>query len=153
MKTMRSGRRAAMTVAAIVMTTAMAACGMMAMMRGTGAVPPAEKEFGMGPRTSAGGAYVATLEPAAPLAVRRLQSVKVRVSDAHGAALEGATLTLDGGMPQHGHGLPTRPRVLPRGQGDYEIEGLRFSMGGWWELRLGVAGPPGADTITVNVKL
>jgi hypothetical protein len=127
---------------------------MMAMMMGTGATPPAASEFGMGPRTSAGGAYVAKLATAAPLEVRKLQSMNVRLTDAHGAAVEGATITVDGGMPQHGHGLPTSPRVTAyHGDGVYQIDGVRFSMGGWWELRLAIAGPAGADTITFNLDM
>ena len=40
-------------------------------------------------------------------------------------------------MPQHGHGLPTRPRVTRSlGEGIYEIEGVRFNMGGWWGIKL-----------------
>ena len=131
-----------------------AACGMMHMMMGTGAVPPAPEEFGLGPRSSAAGAYVARLEPAAPLAVRKMQSVNVRITDALGAPVDGATVTVDGGMPQHGHGLPTRPRVTRRhGDGVYQIDGVRFNMGGWWELKLAVAGAAGADTVTFNLDL
>jgi len=146
--------RTAMGVGAGLLVLTMAACGMMTMMMGTGAVPPAAEEFGLGPRSSAGGAYVATLQPAAPLAVRKLQSVRVRVTDAQGAALEGATISVDGGMPQHGHGLPTSPRVTAyHGDGVYQIDGVRFNMGGWWELELAVAAAAGADTITFNLKL
>jgi hypothetical protein len=57
-------------------------------------------------------------------------------------------------MPQHGHGLPTRPRVTRNlGDGAYEIEGVRFNMGGWWEFKLAIAGPRGTDTVTFNLDL
>jgi hypothetical protein len=69
-------------------------------------------------------------------------------------AVEGATITVDGGMPQHGHGLPTSPRVTKsHGDGVYQIDGVRFNMGGWWEFRLAIASPAGADTITFNLDL
>ena len=50
--------------------------------------------------------------------------------DATSAFMTGR-LKVDGDMPQHGHGLPTRPRVTRNlGNGDYQIEGVKFQMGG-----------------------
>lgn len=124
------------------------------MMRGTGAVRPAVSEFGPGPRASSDGTYVATLEPAEPLRPRRMHTLQVVVRDAEGRAIDDAQITVDGGMPQHGHGLPTRPRVTRAlGDGRYEIEGVRFNMGGWWEFRLAITGALGADTITFNLAI
>jgi hypothetical protein len=62
-----------------------------------------------------------------------------------------ARIQVDGGMPQHGHGLPTKPQVtreLP--DGGYLIEGMKFSMTGWWEIKLAIDGPAGADRVTFN---
>ena len=115
---------------------------------------PAETEFGLGPRKSAQGLYVATLQPSEELRVRKLQSIQVAIADAEGRPLDGATITIDGGMPQHGHGLPTRPRVTKQvGDGTYLIEGVRFNMGGWWEFKVAVDGAAGADTVTFNLAL
>jgi hypothetical protein len=89
-----------------------------------------------------------------PLRVRRLQTVPVRISDAQGRPVENAVIAVDGGMPEHGHGLPTQPRVTRSlGAGLYEIEGVRFSMGGWWELKLAIDSPAGADRVTFNLSL
>ncbi len=116
-------------------------------------VPPAS-EFGLGPRTSAAGHYRATIETDEPLRTRRMLSVRLRVQDAAGHPVEGAAITVDGGMPQHGHGLPTAPRVTRElGEGRYQVDGLKFSMGGWWELRFGVTAAAGTDSVTFNVKL
>jgi hypothetical protein len=124
------------------------------MIHGTGAMRPATSEFGLGPRTSASGRYVATLEPATPLRPRQMQTVRVIVRDAEGRAIDDAQISIDGGMPQHGHGLPTRPRVTRTlGDGIYEIEGVRFNMGGWWEFKLAIAASRGADTVTFNLNL
>ena len=126
----------------------------MMMIHGTGAKRPAATEFGLGPRTSDGGRYVATLEPARPLRPRQMQTVRVLVRDADGRPIEEAQISIDGGMPQHGHGLPTRPRVTRSlGDGIYEIEGVRFNMGGWWEFKLAIAGSSGTDTVTFNLNL
>ena len=115
---------------------------------------PAAAEFGFGPRASANRTYKATLQPTQPLRLRQLQTLQVRVSDASGRPVEGARISVDGGMPEHGHGLPTQPLVRRSlGGGVYEIEGLRFSMGGWWELKLAIDSPSGSDRVTFNISL
>jgi hypothetical protein len=122
--------------------------------KGAGAARPAAREFGLGPRTSAQQVYAATLQPRQPLRVRQLQTLPVLITDASGRPMEGARISVDGGMPEHGHGLPTQPRVRRAlGGGVYEIEGLRFNMGGWWELKLAIESPAGADNITFNLSL
>ena len=148
-------RRTVLALATLTVAISMTACGhAMMMIHGTGAKRPAAGDFGLGPRTSAGGRYVATLEPATPLRPRQMQTVRVSVRDADGRAIDEARISVDGGMPQHGHGLPTRPRVTRNvGDGIYEIEGVRFNMGGWWEFRLAIAGSRGADTVTFNLAL
>ena len=114
---------------------------------------PAAGEFGLGPRASAKHTYTATLRPPQPLRLREMQSVPVLISDMAGRPIEGATISIDGGMPEHGHGLPTRPRVKTLAAGVYEIEGVRFNMGGWWELKLAIASAAGEDTVTFNLSL
>ncbi|HJQ39953.1 MAG TPA: FixH family protein [Thermoanaerobaculia bacterium] len=115
---------------------------------------PAQSEFGLGPRTSAQGLYTATLHPAESLKPRKLQTIEVTLKDAKGQTVDGAAITVDGGMPQHGHGLPTRPRVTKAlGGGVYVIEGVRFNMGGWWEFKLAIGGTAGTDTVTFNLSL
>jgi len=148
-------RRTVLTLATLTAAIAMTACShAMMTIHGTGAKRPAASEFGLGPRSSAQGRYVATLEPARPLRPRQMQTVRLTVRDAEGRAIDEAHISIDGGMPQHGHGLPTRPRVTRNlGEGMYEIEGVRFNMGGWWEFKLAIAGSRGADTVTFNLSL
>ncbi len=96
--------------------------------------------------------YVVTLQPpAAPAAINQLHSWQVSLVSSAGAPITHARIAVDGGMPQHGHGLPTRPKVtqeLPNGA--YLIEGMKFSMTGWWEIKLAIDGPEGADKVTFN---
>ena len=148
-------RRTVLMLATLAVAISLTACShAMRMIHGTGAKRPAASEFGLGPRSSAAGRYVATLEPAKPLRPRQMQTVRVIVRDVEGRAIDEAQISIDGGMPQHGHGLPTRPRVTRNlGDGMYEIEGVRFNMGGWWEFRLAIAGSRGADTVTFNLSL
>jgi hypothetical protein len=148
-------QRAVLMLTALTAAVSMTACSHALMMiHGTGAKRPAASEFGLGPRASAEGRYVATLEPTRPLRPRQMQTVRVTVRDTDGRGIDDAQISIDGGMPQHGHGLPTRPRVTRNlGDGAYEIEGVRFNMGGWWEFKLAIAGPRGTDTVTFNLDL
>ena len=115
--------------------------------------PPAET-FGLGPRESRTAMYRAMLLTDEPLRKRALQTIYVVITDRDGHPVDGATIAIDGGMPQHGHGLPTAPRVSEAlGGGTYQIDGVRFNMGGWWEFRLHIATPAGSDTITFNLSL
>ena len=119
------------------------------------AARPAASEFGPAPRTSAQGLYVATLQGASDLHARRMYTLEATVIEAgSGQPVTDAGITVDGGMPQHGHGLPTRPRVTKNlGNGSYEISGVRFNMGGWWELKLTITTPAGTDTVTFNLSV
>ena len=73
----------ALLVLAVVATApALTGCShAMRMIHGTGARRPAPSEFGLGPRPSAAGWYVATLEPAMPLRPRQMQTVRLVVRD------------------------------------------------------------------------
>jgi hypothetical protein len=144
-------------VVALALTAAIAGSGcghLMVMAHGRGVTPPAASEFGTGPRASASRQFTATLEADQPLRPRRMQSLRVAITDAAGAPVDDATIQIDGGMPQHGHGLPTKPRVTRAlGNGLYEIEGVRFNMGGWWEFKLAIDSPAGSDVVTFNLAL
>jgi hypothetical protein len=124
------------------------------LMGGTGAVRPPAEAFGMGPRSSESGLYEAALDPGDALRPREMRTIHAVIRDASGRPVKGATVTVDGGMPEHNHGLPTRPRVSANsGDGVYEIQGVRFNMGGWWEFRLSIDGPAGLDTVTFHLDL
>jgi hypothetical protein len=86
-------RRTVLTLATLTVAISMTACShAMMMIHGTGAKRPAAREFGLGPRSSAEGRYVATLEPATPLRPREMHTVRVTVRDAEGRAIDGADL-------------------------------------------------------------
>ncbi len=146
-------RRIALSTAVVAVTIGATACGHLRLMAG-GAERPAAAEFGLGPRPSAAQLYTATLLPRQPLRLRQLETVPVRIADASGRPVAGVAIAVSGGMPEHGHGLPTQPRVTRAlGDGVYEIEGVRFSMGGWWQLKLAIESPAGADSVTFNLSL
>lgn len=113
--------------------------------------PPQDLDLALTRRT-VDNKYVVTLQPpAAPTALDQLHAWQVKLASPTGAPVAHARIQVDGGMPQHGHGLPTRPRVtreLPGG--GYLVEGMKFSMTGWWEVKLAIDGPAGADRVTFN---
>jgi len=89
-----------------------------------------------------------------PIPVRRLQTWTLHLDTIDGQAVDTATITMDGGMPQHGHGLPTSPRVTRAlGNGDHLVEGVKFNMGGWWVVRFAITSSAGIDTVTFNLGL
>jgi hypothetical protein len=106
-------------------------------------------------KVSEAGLYMAALAPAEePVTVGPMHAWIVTLEDEQGVPVDDAEIRIDGGMPQHGHGLPTAPAVTRElGEGRYLVEGVKFNMPGWWELDLALEGPAGADTVTFNLVL
>jgi hypothetical protein len=51
-----------------------------------------------------------------------------------GAPVRGAQLVVNGGMPEHGHGMLRVPRAQERADGSYLVEGMLLHMRGRWVL-------------------
>lgn len=89
-----------------------------------------------------------------PPEINEIHSWTIHVETPDGQAVENAQITVDGGMPQHNHGFPTVPEVTEElGGGDYLLEGMRFNMAGWWELKLGILAGDQSDDVTFNLVL
>lgn len=106
-------------------------------------------------RTTANGLYVASIEPeAGEIEQGELHAWVVTLKTPDGKPVDDASITVDGGMPEHNHGLPTSPEMTEKlGEGRYRIEGVKFSMSGWWELRFDISSAAGADSVTFNLVL
>jgi hypothetical protein len=106
-------------------------------------------------RVSEAGLYRVVIAPetgAIPLGT--IHTWVVEVATAAGEPVVPTRLAFDGGMPQHGHGLPTAPRVTRSlGAGRFLVEGVKFNMGGDWTLRVEVVGSPGADVAVFHVHV
>jgi hypothetical protein len=102
-----------------------------------------------------GGLFVATLVPASGIVRQgQLQSWMLTLETPAGAPVENAAIDISGGMPQHNHGLPTSPQVADYlGQGQYRIDGVKFTMAGWWQLHLSISAAAGSDTVVFNIVL
>ena len=89
-----------------------------------------------------------------PLPVNRIHACELSVRAMNGDAVTGAEIMVDGGMPAHDHGLPTRPRVTAElGDGRYRVDGLRFHMRGAWEIVVAINAAGGRDTVTIRLEL
>src|SRR5215207_920074 len=139
--------RAYLVAAAVVAVSLLEGCMMFAK-------PPADLDYSR-TRASEAGRYRATISPQGDSIPKgKLQRWTLHLETTAGAAGDSAKVTVNGGMPQHGHGLPTKPRVTRAlGNGDHLVEGMKFNMGGWWVVKFRVAATPGADSVVFNVKL
>lgn len=89
-----------------------------------------------------------------PLQLNQLHSWVIHIETVNGDIVENAKITVSGGMPDHNHGFPTAPRVTEYlNNGDYRMQGVKFSMPGWWEMRLTVVAKGQSDQLTFNLIL
>jgi len=106
-------------------------------------------------RTSKAGLYVVSYRSEVqPVPKRELHRWEIELRDADGRPVDGATIGVDGGMPDHGHGLPTRPSMRGAlGDGRYVVDGMKFNMGGYWVVDLAIASQAGDDTVRFELNL
>ncbi|MGI9232323.1 MAG: FixH family protein [Woeseiaceae bacterium] len=92
--------------------------------------------------------------PSGPPEINRIHSWVLHVESVDGVAIEDASIEVTGGMPEHDHGLPTRPRVTEElGDGDYRLEGLRFHMRGYWEIEVTVVTGEQSFVVVIPLQL
>src|SRR3954471_19421210 len=118
------------------------------------AKPPKDLDYSR-IRTSEAGLYRVTVRPQGDsIPQGKLHRWTLHLETASGAPVDSVKLAVDGGMPQHGHGLPTKPRVTRDiGNGDHLVEGMKFNMGGWWVVKFRISAAQGQDSVVFNVKL
>lgn len=96
--------------------------------------------------------YRVTLVQVPQHRVMQAESWLIRIATPDGTPVTGASVNVMGGMPEHGHGLPSQPAVQAgTGNGEYRIEGLSFNMPGWWEVSLYISHQKRDDTVTFNL--
>lgn len=88
-----------------------------------------------------------------PLPLNHIHSWELYVETLDGKPVENATITIYGGMPMHKHDLPTQPVVTELGDGDYLVEGMKFSMLGTWKIWVQVQAGEFTDTVTFYIEL
>lgn len=89
-----------------------------------------------------------------PIPISQMHQWVIKVRDAAGVPVDQARIKFDGGMPAHGHGLPTSPRVTQYlGQGQYLLDGVKFNMAGKWKLHVGVVTTGAQDVASFDLEL
>lgn len=116
---------------------------------------PANLDLSLDRTSDHGVFHIRVRSATTPVPLGHIHQWTVHITDAAGHPVSGAAMAVDGGMPDHHHGLPTAPRATPAPTvGDYVINGMKFSMTGWWVLKLSVrSSEDQADTVTFNVVL
>jgi len=106
-------------------------------------------------RLSVNGVYRATYSSSdTPVPVNQLHSWKLHIETADGKPVDNAAISIFGDMPQHGHGMPTKPQVTQNlGNGDYLVDGMKFQMGGWWVIDFTINANGQSDKVSFNLML
>lgn len=93
---------------------------------------------------------ISPLQP--PYPFNAIHDWQIRVTRPDGSPVSGAEISMYGGMPLHNHGYPTEPRVTGEIEpGVYALEGVKFSMSGWWTLAMGIISGDEKDSVSFNV--
>ena len=116
--------------------------------------PPAQAETPDLQAVTRSGVQINLYSHLQPLQLNTMHSWDIELLDSAGKPISGAVLQVQGGMPEHDHGLPTSPQVtrdLP--DGHYLLEGMRFHMPGLWLLRIDLQAAGDSETVEITFEL
>jgi hypothetical protein len=86
--------------------------------------------------------------------MNRIHSWELTIKDAAGQTVNDAMVTVVGDMPEHGHGLPTQPEITKVGAGGlYRVDGMKFTMPGWWVVTVSVMANGIHDSVSFNLNI
>jgi len=89
-----------------------------------------------------------------PIVINTIHAWIIQIENKTGEPVLNADINVAGGMPEHNHGLPTRPQVTKNlGDGCYLLEGLKFHMSGWWQITIAILDNEISDTVTFDLQL
>ncbi len=87
-----------------------------------------------------------------PAPFNQIHTWLVRIETPEGRPVTGAEVAFYGGMPLHNHGFPTDPKVTGEVEpGVYSLEGIKFSMTGWWAMAVGITAGDKIDKVSFNL--
>lgn len=132
----------------------MMAVGLFACVLATGNPPASQQADGQIWISRSGQFHLMFESEVDPIVINRIHRWVLRVETADGHPVSGAQITMQGGMPEHDHGLPTMPLVTASPDaGGYLIEGIRFHMNGYWELEFTISTGKDEDTVLISLEL
>ena len=115
---------------------------------------PAEPP-GHGVMSNDGTYYVVFSPQPGAIPLNEMFSLDIRVRDGvERRPLAGdVRLDVDAAMPEHRHGMVTRPRVTPGGGGAFTAEGMLLHMPGYWEIYFDITRDGVTERVQVPVEL
>jgi len=107
-------------------------------------------------KESENGNYIVTLysnDPTIPL--KKIHTWTVNVKTKNGKIVDDAKVYIFGGMPMHKHDFPTKPIIKQyMGDGNYKVEGIKFSMLGHWQMRFNIKQKNGVrDRVVFDIHI
>lgn len=89
-----------------------------------------------------------------PIVINTMHAWTIYIENNKGQPVLNAEVAVEGGMPEHNHGLPTAPQITKNlGDGCYLLEGMRFHMGGWWTVTVSIIDGNVSDSVTFDLNL
>jgi len=83
-----------------------------------------------------------------------IHSWLINIATVDGNPVRGAKVQIRGGMPAHGHDLPTRPVMTGEtAPGQYRVEGMKFNMPGHWTVTFDLTIGNLTDSATFNLQV
>jgi len=118
------------------------------------APPPEDLDFSTMKMTANEAFHVTYQSIGGQIRINRIHSWELTIKDAAGEPVNDATVTVVGDMPEHGHGLPTEPEVSTMGVGGfYRIDGMKFTMPGWWVVTISIMINGVHDSVSFNLNI
>ncbi len=117
---------------------------------------PAQKDLDLSETrmSDKGGFKVSYKSDIEPLPVNIIHGWTLTILTSDGKPVKDAVILIDGDMPEHGHGLPAEPEVTHElGDGVYAVEGMKFSMAGWWTIQYSIQTRYKEETATFNLLI
>jgi hypothetical protein len=100
--------------------------------------------------TATGGLKMSFVDASPAPPTKGLNAWTMKIEDATGAPMSGATVALKPYMPDHGHGASVIPQVMPMTDaGTYQITDIDFFMPGIWQNTFTVTPASGAPQTVV----
>jgi len=89
-----------------------------------------------------------------PIPMSKIHDWTIHIETPDGKPVENAKVFIFGGMPMHNHEFPTVPIVKEYlGNGDYRIEGIKFSMIGHWEMHFNIEHEQKSDHVEFKIHM
>jgi hypothetical protein len=118
------------------------------------APPPKDLDYSTMRMTANNGFKVMYTTGGRKIRINRIHNWELTIKDANGQPVNNAKVTVVGDMPEHGHGLPTQPEISGVGaDGLYRVDGMKFTMPGWWGITVSVMADGVHDTVSFNLNI